>query len=506
MEKKTALLGIDFGASNIKVVYFNGKTFKAKKLNKQDSSGDETSNCLWYKILKSGELEKVIGKKARNQLAINSANVISDIKRKLYLPEWKIFIPALDREISREEAIEDIFTVIKDKLEFSKDTELVAVLTVPVTFTAMQRRCLRQSAERAGIKVAAVISESFAASFALEDQDEERLICVFDFGGSTIDASVVQMGQEEGVPFMRELSASGLRLGGLDLDRSIFDKILLPRHAASIDTLHDGRAEAGRKSIFYALEDYKMELFAYDGDETSVILPEIVLRKDEIIELIEEERYRERIHAMLDQLFERLEEGLDGFTRRDITKVYPFGGGMRIPYFREVLEEYFSPDIFSADEYDEEDTEEFVDGLESRYTAVAAGAARYLRHLMENGEEIQIVNYVPFEIGFMRDDVFELCVSRNSPQDFESAFKPLTMDWLEEKDWKIPLYQRLETDGEIETVYMGDCELDKAKYKLDEPLLLKMAMKRNGNLRVRIFQKENDKLPCKEEREFVIGG
>lgn len=515
MNKDTVCLGIDFGASNIKVVQFDGKRFRSLKINKSDTSGDETPNFLHYKHSKKNkdknQVLKSLGSQAKTQLKFDRANVIWDIKRKLYEQDWRQHVPALNRELSADEAIEDIFTIIRDNLPFHPEAEIRAVITVPVTFTSAQIKRLRANAEKAGLKVEGVISEAFAGAFALKEQAGERLACIFDFGGSTLDVSIVHLSKDETGLEVRELAASGMRIGGLDIDRLIFYKIIMPKYEKDIDQIYENDVSASRNTVFDEVELGKKTLFGYDEEYADIFHlkgddKNVILSKAEIIAMLESEKFRERIFAMLDHLFEQLREG-HGLDVADVDAIYAYGGVMRMPFFQQIVEDYFSKDKFAAEDYDEEDVDDFIEGLPSRYMAVAGGAARYLHHLLEPDENISISNIIPFQLGYMRQDKFQLCVQKNNPAGFESPYKLLPLDWLNANGWQVPVYQCFDTPEENQPIYMQTIQLDQSKYNPNEPPLLKMRATLDGDLLIRIFQNnpDNENIDCIEEHIVQFG-
>ena len=75
-----------------------------------------------------------------------------------------------------------------------------AVVTVPVYFTGRQRQAIRKAAEKAGIAIRTFIHEPFAAviGFLYAETAEFKLrepetILVFDWGGGTLDITLVKL-------------------------------------------------------------------------------------------------------------------------------------------------------------------------------------------------------------------------------------------------------------------------------------------------------------------------
>ena len=73
-----------------------------------------------------------------------------------------------------------------------------AVITVPAEFNSTQREATKNAGEIAGLEVLRIINEPTAAALAygLDGQQVEQNVLVFDFGGGTLDVSVVNIDGE----------------------------------------------------------------------------------------------------------------------------------------------------------------------------------------------------------------------------------------------------------------------------------------------------------------------
>lgn len=98
------------------------------------------------------------------------------------------------------------------------------VISVPAHFTSGQRGVVRAAAEAAGLTVVGMINEPTAAAmaFAIDQQMESRVL-VFDLGGGTFDATVLEV-----VDNVFEVKASGGEsfLGGIDFDRAVMGRLV----------------------------------------------------------------------------------------------------------------------------------------------------------------------------------------------------------------------------------------------------------------------------------------
>ena len=231
-------VGIDFGACNIKVAHYKRGQMRPLKLNKKQKNDAWTPNVIFYKAQEdTDDVETLVGDAARTAFLKRpeqAENFIDDIKRNLELPQWSHDVPSLGHAITAQDAASDIFayihSVVQSNLDEKKDIEYA--ITVPVCFSAAQRHRLRTAAERAGLTVRSILTEPFAAIFSetvwekIMDEDERQVVVVCDFGGSTIDLSLLVIELDEDAPTIRELGASGVHYGGRDIDARIESDVL----------------------------------------------------------------------------------------------------------------------------------------------------------------------------------------------------------------------------------------------------------------------------------------
>ena len=477
--------GIDFGACNLKCVRADEFKLRAIKLNTSDDGSFHTPSAIFYNKTKSGGVEKIIGQTALNQGALEPENLIVDLKRKLEIKDWRKNIPALERDVTAPEAAEDIFRKIYAfaARNFQPDDTARAAVTVPAIFTERQRKILSDAATRAGFKVDAVVNEAFAAIFGVQ-AEEDSLNVIFDFGGSTLDVSVIKFGGGE----VTELVASGLNLGGLDIDRDILEKILRPKFASELDAAWDVENALDLQLNF--TRRLKETLYSDFEDSVDAELVEfrpgfdkIKLTRAEVDELLEREGYGEKITALLDEIFDELEQGADCFDVEDVTAIWAFGGSMHIPYFRSLLENYFGAEIFDADAYEFDDDEGLAAGLEDKYLVVAGGAANFLKQR----EKIRTVNVIPCRICYSLGGGLNLGIAKNSASGFETLYLKLNSTELENFGWKLELYQTFSNLSDA--AYLGEVKLNPALYEKSEPPLLKLKILRDGKIRLRIFER-----------------
>ena len=113
-----------------------------------------------------------------------------------------------------------------------------AVITVPAYYNERQRAAVRQAAGLAGIEVERILNEPTAAALAYAyGRHLNQRVLVYDLGGGTFDASVLELSDN-----VYEVVSTGgdTFLGGVDFDNRIVDRLLASWAGA------DGRAVPGR--------------------------------------------------------------------------------------------------------------------------------------------------------------------------------------------------------------------------------------------------------------------
>ena len=100
---------------------------------------------------------------------------------------------------------------------------------------------MREAAALAGFEEVSFLAEPVAAAlFYLQSVQEPQTLLVFDFGGGTLDLTVLRADQRD----HEILSAQGVLIGGDDLDSALMREYVAPRFGttALIDTNYDGSA------------------------------------------------------------------------------------------------------------------------------------------------------------------------------------------------------------------------------------------------------------------------
>jgi len=188
--------------------------------------------------------ERLVGEAAVNQAALNPQNTVFDAKRLIgrkFSDEivqqdrelWPFKIvqkegdkPAIEVSFKGETKTffpEEISAMVLTKMKQTAEAYLGtsvkdAVITCPAYFNDAQRVATKDAGRIAGLNVLRIINEPTAAAMAYglnKKSEDEKNILVYDFGGGTLDVSLVQLYQG-----MFEVKATGgdTHLGGEDID------------------------------------------------------------------------------------------------------------------------------------------------------------------------------------------------------------------------------------------------------------------------------------------------
>ena len=257
------VIGIDLGTSNsAAAVVMGGKPTIIPSAEGATVGGKAFPSVVAF--TKDGEL--LVGEPARRQAVTNPDNTILAAKRKMGSDHiFKI----QGKEYKPQQISSFILQKIKKDAEaFVGESVEKAVITVPAYFDDNQRQATKDAGTIAGLDVVRIINEPTAASlaFGLDKAKEDMKIIVFDFGGGTLDVTIMEMG---GGVFEVLSTAGNTQLGGTDMDKILIDYIIDEfKKKEGIDLSQDAIAMA---RIREAAEKAKIELSTVM--ETDVTLP-----------------------------------------------------------------------------------------------------------------------------------------------------------------------------------------------------------------------------------------
>jgi len=162
----------------------------------------------------------LVGSMAKRSAATAPLDVVQFVKRQMGEASWR-FEPSVGGSYSPEEVSAIILKRLKEDAElFLGEGQVTdAVITVPAFFDDARRRATIDAGRIAGLNVLRVLNEPTAAALAFGlDLGGNGTVLVFDLGGGTFDATIMNIGN--GV--FDVLGTDGLHeLGGFEWDNRL---------------------------------------------------------------------------------------------------------------------------------------------------------------------------------------------------------------------------------------------------------------------------------------------
>ncbi len=384
------VIGIDLGTSNSAAAAMEGG--RAVIIPSAEGAGVASGKAFPSYVAFTKDGQRLVGEPAKRQMSINPEGTISAAKRKMGTDyKFRVF----DHEYTPQEVSAFILQKIKHDAEaFLGETVDEAVITCPAYFNDNQRTATKDAGEIAGFKVLRIINEPTAAclAYGLEKTGKELKILVFDFGGGTLDVTVMELWKEGGFKVM---STSGdTQLGGTDMDTAIIEFLVKDFERNTGINLKNDRLAMQR--ILEAAEKAKVELSSTLS--TDINLPFITAdangprhiamtvnraKLEEIVGPIVEKCRNPLEQALKDATQSFKNEGIE-FQAKDIDKIIMVGGPTRMPIVQKFVEDYFGKKI-----------ERGVDPME----CVAMGAAIQGAIIKGEVKEVLLLDVTPLSLG-----------------------------------------------------------------------------------------------------------
>lgn len=167
--------------------------------------------------------EILIGKTAKERLISHPKQTVNEFKR--FMGTEKSWILAKKRYFASDLSALLLKKLKQDAEVYLQETVDEAVISVPAYFNDDQRNATKMAGELAGLKVERLVNEPSAAALAYRfgKAEEDQTFLVFDFGGGTLDISVVDTFDN----VVEIVAVSGdNHLGGCDIDQKIAERFL----------------------------------------------------------------------------------------------------------------------------------------------------------------------------------------------------------------------------------------------------------------------------------------
>ncbi|MBM3249460.1 MAG: molecular chaperone DnaK [Candidatus Omnitrophica bacterium] len=385
------VIGIDLGTSNSAAATMEGG--RPAIIPSAEGAGVASGKAFPSYVAFTKEGQRLVGEPARRQAAINPEGTIQAAKRKMGTDyKYKIF----GKEYTPQQISAFILQKIKQDAEgYLGDKVEEAVITCPAYFDDNQRTATKDAGEIAGFKVLRIINEPTAAclAYGLEKAGKELKILVFDFGGGTLDVTIMEMWKEGGFKVMA--TSGDTQLGGTDMDNTLIDYIAKQfMRDTGIDLKNDKMA---MQRLREAAEKAKVELSS--TLTTDINLPFITadatgpkhltmsINRAKIEELVSPiiDRCRGPLEQALRDAKSSFEkEGVSFSGAQDVDKIIMVGGPTRMPIVQKFVEDYLGKKI-----------ERGVDPME----CVALGAAIQAAIIKGEVKDVLLLDVTPLSLG-----------------------------------------------------------------------------------------------------------
>lgn len=321
----TLSVGIDLGTTFSCVgIFRNGKV----EIVPNKYGNKTTPSFIHYKT--NGNTE--VGENPKKNLDRYPNNIVYNVKRVIGRTDAEINketfkLPVINGKVkvnnkllTPEQISADILSyLVKITEDYTRTKITSAVITVPAYFSNSQRDLTKRAGELANLKVLRIINEPTAASLGyglknIESQTQTKNILVFDFGGGTLDITILNMNYTHNV-FQVLATKGNSNLGGEDIDSNL-EKLL----KSKFPDLNFTKKE---------IEDFKKELTFEDSID---IEDSQITRKE----------FEDVNQFIFDECKKLTRMCLIDAKLQDVDQIILVGGSTRIPKVSELLEDIFS--------------------------------------------------------------------------------------------------------------------------------------------------------------------
>ena len=333
---KPIAVGIDLGTSTSEISFFMDGKPRALLFD----PSVKTSYIVPSIVSVDNRGLLLVGEKARDYVDIPGKGV-REVKRKMGTGE-RVTLGGV--QYRPEEISAFILKYLVEYAEKSLKEKITdVVITVPANWNDAQKTATKVAGELAGLNVIRLINEPTAAAlaFGIKNIQAEEQLLVFDFGGGTLDITILEM--MGGV--MDVICSHGDdRLGGKEFDevvKNIIIKKFKGKHPGFPITEHSesilkGTAEKTKKML-------STETLA------KVFLPKFSVLKGETIDfecVVSREEFEHELVPFLDRARICLKETLKKSKVRPsaIDKIILVGGTTYVPCVRNLVREFFGKD------------------------------------------------------------------------------------------------------------------------------------------------------------------
>ena len=373
------VIGIDLGTSNSAASFLEaGKPRIIPSAEGVSLYGKAFPSVVAF--TKDGQL--LVGESAKRQAVSNPEGTIMAAKRKMGTShKYNIY----GKEYTPQQISAFLLQKIKkDAEDFLGERVEKAVITVPAYFNDDQRQATKDAGKIAGLDVIRIVNEPTAASLAygLDRDEKEQKVLVFDFGGGTLDVTVMEFG--DGV-FEVKSTSGDTQLGGTDMDEALIRHLLQKiKKEYGADLEEDSIAI---QRIREAAERAKIELSTVL--ETDIQLPYLSVTSKGPLHFstkLTRAELENLVRSLIDKCRKPLDQALSDskLKKNEISRIILVGGPTRMPIIQKFIEDHLG-----------KKPERGIDPME----CVAQGAAIQGGVLSGEVKDVLLLDVTPLTLG-----------------------------------------------------------------------------------------------------------
>ena len=341
-------VAIDFGTSNTVVSILDPITQQPITLKFDGISrrfGSTEISVVPSLVFVQGENKLVFGDNVRSQRLgfAQPERYFQAFKREL-VAEYQPPPRQIDGQIYSADLVSELFLKqIWQQLAQQKVEPSRVIFTVPVGAFERYLDWFRDVAERLNIPDVQLVDESTAAALGYAVKLPGSLILVVDFGGGTLDLSLVRTGdgsKAQNVLKAEVLAKSDAYVGGVDIDTWIVEHYLQQINSSRAEV-----KEIGWINLLELAERLKIKLSTANEateswfDDENFIAHDLKLNRDEFAEILESRQLLEQVRQSLDEVLAiALAKGIN---KADIQQVLLVGGSCLLPPVQQLIVSYF---------------------------------------------------------------------------------------------------------------------------------------------------------------------
>lgn len=355
------LVAIDFGTSNTVVSFLEPdtqqpKTLRFPKLSRRFElkTDEETQEVFVVPSLVyiQNNTEIIFGENVRSQrLGLSQPQRLFKTFKRDLSADFQPLPRQIDGEYYTAQSVAELFLkeIWQQLLNLNVYPSEV-IFTVPVGAFERYLDWLRDVAKSLNLPNVKIIDESTAAALGYAIKQPETLVLVVDFGGGTLDLSLVRtvaassefnsQFKLSNVLTAEVIAKSDAYIGGTDIDIWIVEDYLRKNKSS-----RESIGEIAWQNLIEIAERLKIRLSGTNEareswlDDENFMTYELILNRQQLEEILEHQQFLEQLRETLDEILEIAVS--KGISKNQIAQVLLVGGSCLIPSVKNLITSYF---------------------------------------------------------------------------------------------------------------------------------------------------------------------